>query len=210
MKETKKQLDRRVVRAIVLSFVAGVLWMVAMRFVTLRSHEVHYHANFAVFVDGERLPFERFTFYEEIAACSSDGATSPKIRAHMHDQINHVVHVHDNGVTWGHFFANLGFIDGDTIFKTDTATYTEDTDTAIRFVLNGEEVDTTANRTIGDEDVLLITIGQPSDNDLQMQYAQIERDAAIYNQNTDPSACSGAKQLTTAERLKRAIGIFGE
>lgn len=185
-----------------------LFWIFAIRFVTISKEEIHYHANFAVFVDGERLPFDTFTFYEEIESCGGNGIDSPKIRAHMHDQIDHVVHVHDNGATWGHFFANLSYANGDTVFKTDSGTYVADEDKQIRFILNNKEVQTTANRTIGDEDVLLVSIGNPSDEDLQNQYDQIETDADFYNQNDDPSACSGGKPFTTAERFKSALNIF--
>lgn len=202
------KLDKKLIKVALISALVGMIWLVALRFVIINKEEIHYHANFAVFVDGERLPFERFTFYEEIEACGSNGATSPKIRAHMHDQVNHVVHVHDNGATWGHFFANLGMTNGDTVFKTDTDTYVEDEDTQIRFLLNGEEVETTANRTIEDLDVLLISVGNPTEDVLQKQYSQIEQDAAVYNENDDPSACSGGKPYTLKERLKQAIGLF--
>jgi hypothetical protein len=183
--------------------------VVAIRFVTLNKKEVHYHANFAVFVDGERLAFDNFTFYEEVAACGGNGIDSPKIRAHMHDQINHVVHVHDNGVTWGHFFANIGFANGDNVFKTNDEVFVEDKNTEIIFVLNGEQVDTTANRTIGDEDVLLVSVNTSkiSEQNLNEQYEQIDQDADIYNQNEDPSACSGGNPLTFTERLKLSIGF---
>lgn len=208
--ERLKQVDRRLYIAVLIGFLVGIVWLVALRFVLIDKEEVHYHANFAVFVDGERLPFDRFSFYEEIEACGGNGVDSPKIRAHMHDQINHVVHVHDRGATWGHFFANLGYTNGDIVFRTDSTVYVEDEDTKIRFMLNGEEVDTTANRTIGDLDVLLISIGDLTDDDLRQQYDQIQQDAAVYNENDDPSACSGGKPYTTTERLKEAIGIFGD
>lgn len=201
------KLTKRELLQFIIVFLLGAFWMVALRFVMLSTNEVHYHANYAVFVDGERLPFERFTFYEEIQSCGGNGVNSPKIRAHMHDQVSHVVHVHDNGATWGHFFANLGFVNGDTVFKTDAGTFVESDEVDIRFILNGEEVQTTANRTIEDLDVLLISIGQPTDEDLQSQYDQIDRDAAVYNENDDPSACSGSEELTTWVRFKRALGF---
>jgi hypothetical protein len=189
------------------AFILGVFWVFAIRFVTLEKKEVHYHANFAVFVEGERLPFDSFTYYEEVASCGGHGVNSPKIRAHMHDSVNHVVHVHDNGVTWGHFFSNLSFVNGDTVFKTDSSTFIEDKDTKITFILNGQEVDTTANRTISDKDVLLVSIGRTTEADLKNQYSQITQDADEYNQKDDPSACSGGKPFTLTERLKTTIGI---
>jgi len=203
-----KRFNRKQLLSLGLAFFLGAFWLFAMRFVLLDKKEVHYHANFAVFVDGERLPFDTFTFYEEIESCGGLGVENPKIRAHMHDQVNHVVHVHDNGVSWGHFFANLSYFNGDTVFKTDSATYVEDDDTEIRFLLNDKEVQTTANRPIGNEDVLLVSIGDPSDEELQSQYDQIERNAAEYNEKDDPSACSDGKPFTLGERFKSAIGIF--
>jgi hypothetical protein len=202
IKENKKKL-----LLLLLAFLLGAVTMVAIRFLTLKDDEVHYHANFAVFVEGERIAFDNFIYYEEVAACGGNGLDSPKIRVHMHDNIDHVVHVHDNGATWGHFFANLGFVNGDTVFKTAEETFVENDDTEIVFVLNGEEVNTTANRTIGNEDVLLVSIGQPDQEELENQYGQIQRDAAEYNQKDDPSACSGGAPFTVVERLKQAIGI---
>ena len=101
------------------AFLLGALWLFAVRFVLLDRDAVHYHANFAVYVEGERLPFDNFTFYEEVQSCGGDDVNNPKIRVHMHDRISNVVHVHDNAATWGHFFANLGYANGDTVFKTD-------------------------------------------------------------------------------------------
>jgi hypothetical protein len=208
MKIDLTTIDKKLLKTGLTFLVLGLVTLFGLRFVLIQKVEVHYHANFAVFVDGERLPFDKFTFYEEIAACGGNGLESPKVRAHMHDNINHVVHVHDNGAAWGHFFANLSFVNGDTVFKTDAATYVEDDTTQIRFLLNDEEVQTTANRTIGDEDVLLISIGSPSDQDLKDQYAQIEQDAAIYNENDDPSACSGGKPFSLTERLNTTLKFW--
>lgn len=200
---TKKQ-----ALSIGLAFLLGAFWVIAIRFVTVQKKEVHYHANFAVFVDGVRLPFDSFNFYEEVQSCGGDEVNNPKIRVHMHDQKNYLVHVHDNGVTWGHFFANISMTAGDTLFKTDKATFVEGVDdVAIRYKLNGEEVQTIANRTISSEDTLLVSIGNSTNDDLQNQYAQITRNAAEYNNKNDPSSCSGGKTFTTTERLKEALGI---
>lgn len=203
-----KRLTRKQLIGLGLAVLFGIFWVLAIRFVLLEKKEVHYHANFAVFVDGERLPFEKFTFYEEIESCGGNGVDSPKIRAHMHDQVNHVVHVHDNGVSWGHFFANLSYVNGDTVFKTDSDTYIEDDNTEIHFLLNGQEVGSTANRPIGSEDVLLISIGDQSEDELQEQYSQITQDAAEYNEKDDPSACSGGKPFTLTERLKQTFQFW--
>lgn len=210
MSEDVKKVNGRVVKAIVLSFLAGILWLAAMRFVTLKDNEVHYHANFALFIDGSRYTFDRFTYYEEVQLCGGPQTNNPKTRTHMHDRNNHIVHVHDSAATWGHFFANLGMVDGDTVFKVDDKTYVEDDKTQIRFWLNGQEVDTTANRTIESKDVLLISIGNANDEELKKEYAQIPQDAGEYNQKNDPASCSGGERMTMNDRLKKAIGVFGD
>ncbi len=208
MTETAKKLDNKLIAIVGVVFGLTLLLFFGLRFVFLQKYEVHYHANFAVFVDGERLPFEKFTFYEEVEACGGNGIESPKIRVHMHDQINHVLHVHDNGATWGHFFANLSYVVGNDFIQTDEGLFVENGENTLTFILNGEETSTVYNKTIGNEDVLLISYGSESDEQLQDQYSQIQVDAAEYNEKDDPSACSGGKPFTTSERFKQALQFW--
>jgi hypothetical protein len=200
---SKKQIIK-----LAMAFFLGAFWLFAIRFVTINKEEVHYHANFAVYVEGNRLPFDSFTYYEEIQTCFGGAEARPQSRVHMHDNVNHIVHVHDEAVTWGHFFANLGMNLGDKIFNYDKVIYIDDEDTNIEFYLNGREVETLANRVIGNEDVALVSIGNPSENELQEQFESIEKNAAEYNQRQDPSSCSGGKPFTTWERFKAALGFI--
>lgn len=199
-------IQKRVLLAAVAGFLLGTFWLSAVRFVRLRDNALHYHANFALYVNGQRDPFDSFTFYEEVQACTGDQHDNPKGRVHMHDKINHVVHVHDNAATWGHFFANLGYGLTDVSLKTDDGTFVSGTDgKRLRFILNGQLVESVANRTIGSEDTLLVSFGGEDEATLQRYYATIMRDANRYNKQTDPASCSGGQPLTFAERLKRAI-----
>lgn len=207
-KKSKSRIDRAKARIVIISFCAGVLWLIALRFITLGNNEIHYHANFGLYLNGQQYTFNSFTYYEEVQSCGGDEVFNPKTRTHMHENINHIVHIHDAAATWGHFFANIGLVNGDTIFKVDDQTFVEDDSTKIRFMLNGQEVDTTANRTINSEDVLLISIGNPSDQDLKTQYDQIPKNAHEYNVKNDPASCSGGKPVAGMERLKQAIGVF--
>ncbi len=195
---------------VIAAFLAGAFWIVALRFVTISSDAVHYHANFAVFVNGERLKLDSPLFYEEVQACGGEEVFNPKIRVHMHNQINSVIHVHDAGATWGHFFANIGLTNGDSVFRINQSVYLDTEKTPITYVLNGEKVDTTANRTIKSEDVLLISIGTKDEKQLADQFAQIPKDAGEYNNKYDPSGCSGGKDFSFSERLKKSVGVFGE
>jgi hypothetical protein len=205
MKQFNKKLSMST--KIIIAFVFGALWMIALRFVTYSPEVVHYHANFAVFVDGQRQSFDSPLLFEEVQSCGSDDEYNPKTRVHMHDGIDSLVHVHDAGATWGHFFANIGMTNGDSVVRLPGGTYSENDRTKIQFMLNGEKVFSTANVTIRSEDRLLISIGSSDDSELKAQYAQIESDASEYNQKSDPSSCSGSASASFSERLKHAVGI---
>jgi hypothetical protein len=191
-------------------FVLGILSFIALRFITYESGNVHYHANFALYIDGERDEFDSFTFYEEVQACVADGTDNPKARVHMHDQVNDVVHVHANSVTWGHFFANLGYTLGDKVLVTGSGLHTDEAiGNELTFVLNGTKVTSVANRVIENEDRLLINYGNDSDGTLEERFGMIAPNAHEYNDRHDPGGCAGDEALTFTERLKRAIGIGG-
>jgi hypothetical protein len=199
--------NKRLVIALLAGFLLGVFWLIALRYVTFEDKRVHYHGNFALYINGQRDDFKSSTFYEETQSCSAD-EIGPKQRVHLHDQKPHVAHVHDEGATWGHLFANLGYSLGNKSVQTDAGVFVDgEAGNELTFMLNGKKVEGAASEVIRSEDVLLISYGKDDAAALQVRYDQIERDAARYNQTTDPSACSGSKPITFTERLKKSIGI---
>ena len=200
--------SKKLILAVAIGFIAGVIWLAAIRFFNYKSDSVHYHANFALYINGQQDMFDNFTFYEEVQSCDSDQINNPRTRLHLHDSNPGIVHVHDNGVTWGQFFANLGYTLGDNLVKTDKGVFINDTGGSyLRFILNGQEVEGVANATIRSEDVLLINYGNEDVAALEQRYAGITKDAADYNKRNDPSACSGTDQATFSERLKQSFGF---
>lgn len=200
-------MNKRILISVVTGFLIGALWLTTARFVLFKNDAVHYHANFALYVNGKRDMFNNFTFYEEVQSCGSDEVNNPRIRVHLHDNNPSVVHVHDAGVTWGHLFANLGYTLGNDVLKTDSGTYFSGSGGNLRFILNGKLVDGVANSTIRSEDALLIDYGTDSQNVLQSRFDQIPKDADEFNKRNDPSSCSGTKPATFTERLKHAVGL---
>lgn len=199
---------RRLIIALLAGFLIGTVWLVAVRFVSFKDGRTHYHANFALYVNGQRDEFKSSTFYEETQACSAD-EVGPRARVHLHDQKPSIVHVHDAGTTWGHLFANVGYGLTNKALQTDEAVFVDGQDNnRLRFMLNGQRVDSLANEVIQSEDVVLVNYGQDDDDTLRQRYEQITKDAAEYNSKNDPSACSGSKPLTFTDRLKKAIGLF--
>ncbi|HWZ65263.1 MAG TPA: hypothetical protein VNX65_00525 [Patescibacteria group bacterium] len=193
----------KTVLSVILGFLIGIVVFIGVRFVWLPNNEVHYHANFAVFINGKREPFSGTQYYQEVAMCGQ--TTSPQSLIHMHDNNNHVVHVHANTQTWGQFFNNLGWVLGDTLLSDGTNVYQDGANGKLSFILNGKATRSIANEIIQDKDRLLISFGVQDSTTLQKQSDQVESDAAHFDVAKDPSTCSGPEKNDWLARLNRAI-----
>lgn len=185
----------------------GALIILAIRFVTYHITATHYHANFAVYINGQREQFKDPTYYQEVTACSVNGPIKPEQRAHMHDGINSVVHVHDDGVTWGQFFENLGWYVGPDFLQTRSGTmYKAGGDNKLHITLNGDDFTGLApisDQVIGDRDRLLVSFGNLSDSQLQQEYKSVPSTAKHYDESKDPASCAGQMQkVTIGDRFK--------
>ncbi len=190
-------------------FLLGALTLVAIRFATLDGDGVHYHANFSLYINGQKDEFKSFTFYEEVQACAADDANNIKARTHLHDNNPGLVHVHAGGVTWGQFFTNLGYTLSNKAMVTDKGVFAEDQNgNKLTFILNGQPIQAIEGKLINTEDVLLINYGNDDSKTLQGRYDQIPRDATKANTQYDPATCSGGRNITFLERLKQATGII--
>lgn len=153
----------------------------------------HYHANFWIFIDGKRVDLSADTYMEDIAACKVWTQKSPKDRVHLHENNMGTIHVHDDGVTWGHFFANIWYNFTKDILTDDQGNiFTSNDKKKLLFFLNGQQVENPFNTAISSEDVLIISYWELSqENILSQLEPQVTKDAAAYNQKDDPSTCSG-------------------
>lgn len=76
--------------------------------------KVHYHAGFLVYVDGKLQNFSDDK-YMHIELCNDheekqlEGRELQEEKAHLHDNVGDVVHVHIAGATWGDLFKNINF-----------------------------------------------------------------------------------------------------
>ena len=195
--------------------VVGIGLVGAARFVTLAelptSDGPHYHANFAVFLDGERLDLGAMHYMQDVAACKANPDLILAVeRAHMHEGIHDVVHVHHEGATWGHFFANIGFALGDDFLITDRGErYFAEGDRTLKFVLDGLDVPSVFNSVIESEERLLISFGRESVEEiLESQLPEIPSTANIFNQyHRDAGGCSASEPTpeTMGQKVRRAF-----
>jgi hypothetical protein len=185
--------------------IIGALVILGIRFVTYKPERVHYHANFAVYINGLREQFKGAQYYQEVAVCSADKIHLPPQRAHMHDNMNSVIHVHDHTVTWGQFFENLGWIVGPNFIQTaDGTMYVENDNSKLHILINGQDyTDLTpiTNTVIKDRDRLLVSFGDIDNRTLQQEYSTVPTTAKHYDEAQDPASCAGEEDVTAKDRL---------
>lgn len=193
---------------LVAGLLLGALLILGIRFVSYKpADHVHYHANFAVYINGVREQFKDPSYYEDVMACAPTGNNiTPAERAHMHENINDAVHVHDHAVTWGQLFTNLGWSLGDNFIKTRTTMYTASDNSQLHIMLNGQDytgLTPMTNTVIKDRDALLVSFGDIGNDTLQQEYTSISHTAHAYDVGKDPASCSaGSSHVTTGDRFK--------
>ncbi len=73
----------------------------------------HTHADFAVWVDGEKLDFSGPEFMSEVYKEGQEVRTNPMRKyLHLHDGIGHVIHRHKPLLSLREFFRSIGFTTG--------------------------------------------------------------------------------------------------
>lgn len=193
----------------VTGLLVGVVGFGLVRLAALPPAPVtHYHANWAIVLDGQRLDLSGDPYMEDVARCRMDASqVAPEDRVHMHNHDADVVHVHAPGVTWGHLFANLGMGIGDDYLVTDRGVrYASDSTHRLTFVLNGKPVPTIRNRAIASEDRLLVNYGPESAAEVAAtRFSTVAATAGTFNRLPDPATCSGAAEPTFGDRLRRAF-----
>lgn len=189
--------------------VLGVIVVLGIRFATYSlPKDAHYHANFALYVNGQRQEFKEPQYYTDVEMCTLSKVITPASRAHMHDKVNDVIHVEDDAVTWGDFFSNLGWSFGKTgLISPDGVAYTENDTAKLHLILNGDDYTGFGglqNTVINDKDRLLVSFGESNTATTKQQYDTIRGTAARYDTAKDPASCSGnhAETPTVSERLK--------
>ena len=187
--------NKQTLAAAVAGLLLGALVILGTRFITYSPEKgVHYHANFAMYLNGQREEFKDIFYYIGAESCTgeSEHATNPYARAHMHDMVGDVVHIEDEVVTWGQFFQNIGWIVDPKVIRTPDQSFLADSQNKLTFMLNGEQTDKVIRGVIGDKDRLLVDFGSTDLQTLQKEYDSIASTAEKYNGMKDSGSCGGA------------------
>lgn len=116
------------------------------------KEEVHYHAGFQVYVDNVLQDFSDDK-YMTIGYCGEeDNHVDPQLeKAHLHDSVGDVVHIHRSGAKWSDLFININ--------------YSFDSNKNISAYVNGEKVEDIFNYPIQAFDSIVIFVGDNGEVD---------------------------------------------
>ena len=116
--------------------------------------KIHFHAGFIVFLNGQKVDFSdgKYMTIEPCKVNPNEKQTPAEIqhdKAHLHDGVGDVVHVHVPGAVWGDLFSNIN--------------YPIDYSKVTAFI-NGKEIPDIKNFPIKAYDSLVIFIGTVDKN----------------------------------------------
>ncbi|MFN0096431.1 MAG: hypothetical protein ACKVVT_16850 [Dehalococcoidia bacterium] len=149
---------------------------------------IHEHANFALFIRGQKFDFNKAQFI-------STGDKEIGSIAHIHPPRFGVVHTHMSNTTWSEFFAAIGFelTDPSLVAGTpDRLTCLKLPDgqnlcgtgnEKLRFMVNGVKVQGVAKLVISDLDRVVIAYGTETDEQLLALYVQVGDDACVVSES---------------------------
>jgi len=190
-----------IVIALLASFVLGAFvaaYIIKGQISNIPEPDFHEHADFALFIDGQRFDFSKDE-YMSVQPCTvsreypanvayAHGLESDDLEdsAHLHDRNGTVVHAHKPGVAWHDFFESLNMEFDDGEFVDDQGgEYLANEGAAFYYFVNGEAVEQLANREIRDLDQVLISYsstGEITQEELLIQQAQITNNACFYSE----------------------------
>lgn len=192
--------------SILLLAVTFISWYI---YASLEHIPPHFHANFAIYINDERIDFSDDTYMEDVAGCSITWLLVAKDRAHLHENNGETIHIHHDWVTWGHFFANVNYTFSESFIASDEwKVYVNSWERKLSFILNGEEVLNPYNRIINSKDRLLISYGEESNEDIMKRFDQVSDNAWEYNDKYDPGSCGGTNENSILVALRDFIHSF--
>ena len=140
----------------------------------------HTHADFAIWIDGEKLDFAQRKYMSGVSWDEGSHDTEDEYHhehLHLHDDVGHVLHRHKPGLTIAEFLESLGFAFANGCMRTDEGKrYCDEW----RMFVNTEEQEPSAEYVFVDMDQILFTYGA-TDADVQAQLEQMTEDACLYS-----------------------------
>lgn len=143
----------------------------------------HTHADFAVWIEGEKIDFSDEAYMSGIPKRegSSDEDTYHHKHLHLHDEIGSLLHRHKPGLTIGDFLSSLGFTMSTQCLTLDTHVMVcPESGKSWQMFVNGEQVNYDAAYAFEDVDQILLTYGASAE-DVQRQLSEMTDEACLFS-----------------------------
>ena len=136
---------------------------------------IHYHADFALYINGSSYDFSQEKYM------SGDNKSLSNF-VHLHDMDGEVIHKHAEGITLGFFFESIGMkLNSACLVLDDGTSYCNKDDKGLKMYVNGKHNDEFAGYDIQDEDKILLSFGDESEEGIKRQIDSITDEACIYS-----------------------------
>lgn len=160
--------------------------------------EVHYHADFALYINGQRFDFVQEKYM------STENKTLSNF-AHLHDLNGNIIHKHASGITLEFFLETVDMKLNDTCFILDDgASYCNERNKKLKMYVDGKRNDKFADYDLQDEDRILVSYGDESEEEIQAQIQSVTEEACIYSlkcpeKGTPPEEATCVGETCTVE-----------
>lgn len=161
--------------------------------------DVHEHADFKVYLNGEAYDFAQDKYM------STDEHKLSNF-THLHDGDGELIHKHMSTITLGDFFESLGMKFTEECFTLEDGTaYCNEDEKILKIFVNGEKNRDFDDYELSDLDQILITYGDESDDEIQAQMDSVGDRACIQSEvcpeRGEPSDESGCLSSGDCEAL---------
>jgi len=188
----------------------------------------HAHADFAIFISGVRfdLVLSKDEYMSTEPCIAQKGALVQIAQAHsddnffkdvihLHENVGNVVHVHEEGRTWGEFFHSLDMVLENDLFQDDQGNqYLNDENKSWRFYVNNLEVIDLKNKEIQDLDRVLLTYDSVDrdQSSINNELTQVGSNACVYSgscpqRGVAPLESCGQTGATLSDKLLNWLGV---
>lgn len=163
--------------------------------------DVHKHADFKVYLNGQAVNFAQEKYMSEKP--DTDGQSKGHYLSpffHLHDMDGDILHQHISGMKIGQFFETLGMqFNSDCFVMDDGTKYCNDGKKTLKMYVNGQKNNDMENYEFNDLDRILITYGNDSEEEIQKQLDSVTDKACIQSEKCpergkpeDESSCTAS------------------
>jgi len=147
--------------------------------VPARLNDVHFHADFKVFINGEAFDFTRSQYQSD-----ENHVLNPAM--HLHDGNGNILHKHQSDATIGDFFDSIGMqLSSRCLVLDNNDSYCNSGEQTLKMRVNEKPNYQFGDYSLNDLDRILISYGNESESQLTLQMDSVT-DLACVNSNKCP------------------------